>query len=119
VNADTYEEEDEGAAPPSAEQLAAAAASGGEGEEAAATHRPFDVSVLGRYDFRLRPTNFLPGFKSLRAPAILDYVRAHTQAVCLMRTTWVEEESRTNEHTPNSLLTPQTPTHTGRRLGLL
>lgn len=76
VNTDTYEEEAE---PP---DRLGAAGSGGPGaqpdeveEKLLLLHRPFDVSVLGRYDFRLRPTNFKPGYKTLRAPAILDYVR--------------------------------------------
>jgi hypothetical protein len=77
VNADTYEDSEEGAEPPGQQLLVggAGAATPAGAEEEAAAHRPFDVSVLGRYDFRLRPTNFLPGYKTLRAPAILDYVR--------------------------------------------
>lgn len=75
VNADTYEEEAE---PP--DRLGASGSEGpgaqpDEAEEELLLHRPFNVSVLGRYDFRLRPTNFKPGYKTLRAAAILDYVR--------------------------------------------
>ena len=69
VNADTYEEEGDGEEPP--DQLVHGAAAA---QAQAQQHRPFDVGVLGQYDFRLRPTNFMPGFKTLRAPAILDYV---------------------------------------------
>lgn len=93
VNADTYEEaaaEAATAGPPTSGGAegggepapADAPAEGGADEEPPQLHRPFDVSVLGRYDFRLRPTNFVPGFKRLRASAILDYVRACVH-VCL------------------------------------
>ncbi|TFJ82599.1 hypothetical protein NSK_006025 [Nannochloropsis salina CCMP1776] len=41
---------------------------GGEG-----TNQPFQVEALGRFDFRLKPTNFAPGFKTVRSTMLMDW----------------------------------------------
>eukprot|EP00624_Nannochloropsis_granulata_P003432 evm.model.NODE_27316_length_40306_cov_21.155485.8 len=46
---------------------------GGSGRGEEQHQQPFPAEALGRFDFRVKPTNFAPGFKTMRSTVLMDW----------------------------------------------